>query len=392
MVRKFNILVGLNHSIAFDRRTFDGIATLSNERGDVHLMEKALETPLIHAIQAPQIDGLIVSRMYEPDRGILDKFGIPFVSVADTADVTRFQYIVANNEDAIGRMAARHFLDAGYQHFAVFARPDVLQTLSARIDAFMSEVEAAGHPCETWPHRRETSQPADRREEESAWTAGAEKWLTELPKPLAVFAPYDYHARVAVNVAQSAGLRVPDDVGVLGVDDDDLYCMTTSPQLSSVITPGRQVGQQALTVLLDVLSGGKEVPRRTLIPPPGIMVRGSSSDFALQDADVIAAVRFIRENASRGLTVGRVVDHVLLSRRTLERRFFMTLSRTIRDEIRQAKINCAKRLLIDTDLSYAEVARKSGLLQQQQLSRLIKLATGSTPVQFRQAARMYRKP
>ena len=389
MVRRFNILLGINHTVAFDRRAFEGIALHADERGDVRLIEKLSQSPWPEIVRASKIDGIIVSRKYEDAQSELNALGVPFVSLSDTPTPVEQEYIVAMNEAAIGRTAARHFLDAGYQNLAVCVRPGILLSLSMRIASFIDEVKAAGWPCAVGPLTTAAAPSQDTFEDETSWAAEAGAWLGQLPRPLAVFAPYDYHARVVVNVARSADLRVPDDVAVLGVDNDELYCMTTSPKLSSVITPGRQVGQQALALLLDVLAG-KAAPRRTLVDPPGIMLRGSSSDFALEDQDVIAAVRFIRDNAARNVSVDQVAHGVALSRRTLERRFMATLNHTIRDEIRRAKVNRAKRLLIDTDLPYSEIARLSGLVLQQQLNRLIKLDTGQTPVQFRQAARQYR--
>jgi LacI family transcriptional regulator len=398
MRRTFNILVGCNHTVAFDRRAFMGIATLANERHDVRLFEHLSDVAWATVVRSSGIHGIIAARLYAGVQNDLNKLRIPFVSLADVPQIAANEYVVAMDETAIGSVAARYFLDAGYRHFAVCIRPGLLAPFGVRVGSFANAVGAAGRTCVTGPPaarprsaRQRPAKAADADfEDETSWAADAAAWIAALPKPLAVFAPYDYHARVVVNVAQQAGLRVPDDVAVVGVDDDEVYCMTTSPQLSSVVTPGRQVGQVALSTLLKVLQGERNVPKRTLIRPPTVLVRGSSSDFALQNEDVIAAVRFIREHAAQGVRVDQVADRVLVSRRTLERRFMTTLSHTVRDEIQRAKINLAKRLLIDTDLPYRDVARRSGIGAQQRLNRLIKSATGQTPVQFRAAARQYR--
>jgi LacI family transcriptional regulator len=388
VARRLNILLGLNYSIAFDRRAFDGIAALTNERDDIKLTEMTADSPVLDEVRASKADGLIVSRMYN---SALSGLGIPAVCLCDVPNQAENEYVVAVDEGSIGSLAVRHFLDAGFEHFAVFARPDAHKELARRIQSFISEVQDAGRECVAGPCLPGCVPNSPSPTDDVEWKSIAGTWLGNLPKPLAVFAPYDSHARVAVNAAKSVGLRVPEDVAVLGVDDDDTYCMTTSPQLSSVITPGRQVGEEALRLLLKVLTGAQRVPQRTFVPAPGIVVRGSSSDFALQDAEVIAGVRYIRENIASGVTVDKVAEHLLLSRRTLERRFMMALKHTVQEEIRRAQVNRAKRLLIDTDLMYSEVARKSGLVWQQRLNRLIKLATGQTPAQFRRAARLYRQ-
>jgi LacI family transcriptional regulator len=179
-------------------------------------------------------------------------------------------------------------------------------------------------------------------------------------------------------------MSVPEDVAVIGVDDDDVYCMTSTPQLCSIRTPAQQIGQHAMSQMLDLLNGKAGVPRRVLFQPSDLILRGSSCDTAVEEADVIAALRFIENNIANGVRVGDVADHVLLSRRTLERRFIETLSRTVQAEIRRIKIRHAQRLLIDTTLSYEEVARRSGLLTRSQLNRMIKAALGITPAQYRQ--------
>ena len=396
MSRTLHIVLSLDQAVAFDRRAFDGITSLANERRDIRLLRREYGGPLQHGFAKRKIDGVILARIVEPDvLPQLARMDIPFVALTNSPPVSQKNaYVVGMDEAAIGQMAAQHFLEAGYRNFVVVCRSSVREFFGQRIGAFVRAVEDAGFPCDVGPP---DLMPPDSAaagyvdvDELGVWDSELDAFLQRLPKPLAVFTPYDYYAQVAVNAARSVGLRVPDDVAVVGVDDDELYCMTTSPQLCSVITPGRQIGQQGLALLLDVLDGKANVPQRTLVKPPGIMFRGSSTESALADPDVISAVRYIRENAARGISVGQVAQHVLLSRRTLERRFMSTINHTIRDEIRRAKINDAKRLLTDTDLPFVEVARRSGLVQQQQLSRLIKQATGQTPVQFRRSTRTHR--
>lgn len=387
----FRILLDLELAYAFDRRAFAGITAAANENGHTRLVRRMNRNRWDVIVRDHPVDGVIVPRLTEAEQRDLIATGLPFVCLADVPGEAPNQYIVAMDEAAIGASAAQYFLEANFQNFACFGRPNALRYFSRRLGSFAEGASAAGYTCAYGP-------PSDglpirqngEVEDENGWDSEAEAWFRALPKPVAVFTPSDAYAQVAVFAAREAGLRVPDDVAVLGVDDDDVYCMTTSPQLSSVITPGWQVGKDALELLLDVLAG-KKMPHRTMVAPAGIVARGSTSDFALQDQDVIAAVRFIRERAVRGITVGQVADHVALSLRTLERRFLATLNHTVQDEIRRAKVNRAKRLLIDTDLPFVEVARLSGIVQQSQLNRLVKMDTGQTPKEFRASSRASRR-
>lgn len=391
MSQTFGILLDLDRAFAFDRRAFSGIAGVANARGDVRLSWKLRGEEWRAACKAREVDAIIIARTDAEDRALLGQLRLPFVCLADVESMPDNGYVVANDEDAIGEMAARHFLEAGYRSYAAVCRPNVREYFANRLGAFARRVAAKGFACPIGPPGEppRVGRATGRADGEGLWDVRADRWIQQLLRPAAIFAPYDAYAQVAVNACRNVRLRVPDDVSIIGVDDDDTYCLTTSPQLSSVVTPAKQIGEVAIELLLNVLSGKAPPSRRVLFPPTGIVVRGSSSERAMQDPDLLSAVRFIRENASRNIRVADIAAHVLLSRRTLERRFLAAVGHTLMDEVRRAKLSLAKRLLIDTDLSLSLVARKSGLIHQQRLNYLIKRDTGMTPMHLREAARAH---
>lgn len=375
-----NVLLALQIETAFDRTAFTGIAAQAHAHGNVLLHLKSRHDPFADAVLRHHADGLIISTDYADVVEEAYATGKPIVNIANFPAAHQKACLVGTDDEEIGRMIAEHFLSRGFKHFAAFA--DLRQTyFERRWLAFADAIISAGYPCPLGP-----SVPADAAE--NRWEAHAGKWLTSLNKPLALMTPFDGYAREAVIACKAVGLRVPEDVSIIGVDNDEMMCMTVWPQLSSVATQGDRIGYEAMDLLLQLMSGAAKPEKPLLIKPSGIVVRGSSSDTAVEDPEVAAAVRFIRANAHRPIHVGHVVEHVAVSRRTLERRFTQSLGRNIGEEIRRAHVERARKLLIETDLPLTEVARRSGVIRQQQLSRLIREETGHTPRSLRSAYRV----
>ena len=209
-------------------------------------------------------------------------------------------------------------------------------------------------------------------------------WLLTLPRPLAVMCPFDGYALYALHACRRAGLRVPEQVSVIGVDNDPMLCTSATPQISSVRTAAACIGAKALELLLHLIGGRRPPARPMLLPPEGISVRGSTVDVAIYDPDVAVAVGYIRTHLRQRLTIEDITDHLAISRRTLERKFLATLDRTPLDEIRRARVALAKRLLIETDFELSDIARRSGLLRHQRLCNLLREECGMTPSEFRE--------
>ena len=208
-------------------------------------------------------------------------------------------------------------------------------------------------------------------------------WLEELPKPVAILAANDVPAELA-DACRRFGLRVPDDVALLGVDNDDLECGLTSPPLSSVATPSRRIGYEAAK-LLDELMAGRPAPRQgVFLPPTGVVTRVSTDALAIRDAAVVAALNFIRSRADDDLRIDQVAAHAASGRRMLEYKFRQLVGHTILEEIRRVRVQRVKQLLSDTDLPMPAVARRSGFSTPQRMSVVFRQATGLTPSAYRQ--------
>jgi len=190
-----------------------------------------------------------------------------------------------------------------------------------------------------------------------------------------------------INAARRGGVRVPDDIAVLGGDDDELLCQAVRPSLSGIVVASEQIGHDAAAMLDRMMSGKRLESKEAYCEPSGISARNSTDILALNDADVVAAIRFIRDHAERPLCVNEVAQAVAVSRRLLERRFQRELRRTMGEEIARVHLERAKLLLAQTDLPIPRVAEASGYGSPEYLASVFRRATGITPLKYRTRVR-----
>ncbi len=244
----------------------------------------------------------------------------------------------------------------------------------------------AGFPASSYPRK------AGRRtlswEQERSSLAD---WLRGLPKPVGIMAAYDQRGWQVLDVCRSIGLGVPDQVAVIGVDNDELLCELAQPSLSSVVLDTDRAGYTAAELLAQMMAGKKVMAKQYLIEPLGIVTRQSTDVFSGADADVARAVRFIRDHGCDGIKVQAVVDELAMSRRVLEHRFRQTLGRTPHDEILRVQIERVAQLLAETDLPLATIADRAGFKHAEYMSVAFKRQTGLAPRQFRESKREPKK-
>jgi LacI family transcriptional regulator len=199
---------------------------------------------------------------------------------------------------------------------------------------------------------------------------------------------YDFKGQQVLDVCAELGIAVPEQVAVIGVDNDSHLCSLCTPPLTSVVPDTRRAGYEAAR-LLDRLMQGSPVPADAiLVKPVGIVDRQSTDVYAIDDADVVRALRFIRAHACEGIRVADVLREVSLSRRVLESRFRELLGRTPHAEIHRLQMERACRLLTETDLPLVQVASQTGLAHAEYLSVAFKRHTGLSPRDYRRQHRL----
>ena len=296
---------------------------------------------------------------------------------------SKIPYFATDNA-ATGRLAAEHFIEQGFARLAYYgiAASRVNSWSPQRAKAFQQRARQSGIPCSIYAGRYGAARK---------WTqlqGELRDWLESLEKPVGVMAANDARARHVLEACRTAGLRVPEDVAVLGVDNDEILCELTVPPLSSIELGARSLGYRA-AALLDRLMGGRPVRRlRRLVEPKGVVVRRSTSILAIADPDVATAVAHIRSHACDPILVGDVLEAVGVARSTLEPRFKTIMGRTIHGEIQRVQIEQVRRLIATTDLPLKQVATMAGFAHVHYMTTMFREHTGWTPAEYRKHARL----
>jgi LacI family transcriptional regulator len=343
-------------------------------------------------------DGIICQIYDDRLAKVYRETGKPIVEVFESRAKSEFPRILPDDV-ATGQLAARHFLERGFRHFTYFGAPGMLWSRE-RETGFRTEIE------NTFRARSETNRAdTNRAEDPKPFTfssygsapdvaaaaldapnqrraAAMGNWLQSLPRPLALFSTSDTWGFELLQAAREVGLQVPEDVAILGVDDEALLCEIAHPPLSSIRIGAEQIGRVAVD-LLDQMINRRRVPASIKrVPPIEVVTRQSTDVLAVDDADVAAALRHIRRHAVEGLSVKQLLDEVPVNRRTLERRFVSVLGHTPLEEIRRIRLERAK-VLLQTDLPVYEVARLSGFATPEYMATSFLQATGTTPTAYR---------
>jgi LacI family transcriptional regulator len=369
-------------SMAYGREILHGVAQYIHESGPwtVYLEHRSLQDPAPPWLENWDGDG-IISKDIAPTSRLIRRSGIPTDDLNDQKPGGRRPYIQSDHE-AIGALAAEHLLERGFAHFAFFGYPGFAWSRRC-YQGFDAAVHAAGYSCHRYHHAQRVSWD----HQQISWEAeveGASRWIAALPKPLGLMACNDFRGLQALDACRRAGVAVPEEAAVIGVDNEILACELAYPPLSSVIPDCRRIGYEA-AVLLDRLMNGEPPPKKTTreIPPLGISTRQSTDVTAIADPSLAAAMKFIREHACEGIGVQDVLNHVAISRSVLQRRFRATLGRTIHDAIAGVRIRRIKQLLVETELSLETIAERTGFSHSEYLSAIFRKATESTLAAYR---------
>jgi LacI family transcriptional regulator len=385
------VAILIETSNAYARGLLQGVVHYIREHRpwSFHLMEQGRGDDPPPWLAGWEGDG-IIARIETPRiaRAVV-RTGLPAVDLSAARLVPALPWVETNDEE-IARLAADHLIERGFKRFA-FCGDGRFNWSVWRERFFIARLKAAGHACAVFPQREEQGATGDAAGEAVSDVAvearKLTRWLRELPKPVGVMACYDIRGQQVLAACRGAGLAVPDEVAVIGVDNDALLCELASPPLSSVIPNAHRAGYEAAALLDRLMAGKKVAATAHLIAPLGVAERQSTDVLAVDDRDVARAVQFIREHACEGINVSDVLRAVPLSRRVLEQRFQRLLGCTPREEILHVRLARVKQLLGETDLPLYLVAERTGFEHVEYLSVVFKRETGRTPSAWREEAR-----
>ncbi len=381
-----NVALVIDASQPYDRKVVQGIAAYVRQAGNwsIYLEERPQEK--MPDLDRWSGDGIIADLDDQNVAEALRRKSLPIVGIGggyggyDPA--SRIPYFVSN-EDAIARLAADHLLERGLTHLAFcgFPRTRINLWSHARGEAFRRYLAGKGMQCSLYTGRHRSARRWDNM------LKGLMDWLDSLPKPLGLMACDDVRARHVLEACRRLDLRVPDDVAVIGVDNNEMLCELTTTPLTSIEQGLRRMGFEAAALLDRMIGGATPSQTRFVIDPETVVTRRSTDVLAVADADVAEAARFVRERACDGIGVSDVVRAVQTSRSTLERKFKSLIGRTVHDEIQRIRLEHVARLLAISELTIKQVAAQNGFAHVPYMTTLFRRRYGCTPGQYRNRAK-----
>lgn len=365
--------IQLDFAGGYGRGVLRGVMQYANLRRDWEfVMPPMYSLKTKKTVDPKSADGVIAMihsmRTVEP----FVEAGVPVVNTARTMSAEEMRAhdvpTIVPDEAAIARLAYAYFSERGFRAFAF-----------------------CGHPTASWSRARcqafEACCARDGR-----WFGSAAvvdhvpaKWIKSLPRPCAILAGNDRYAWHAIDTCRESGISVPEEVAVMGVDNDTLLTEMIRPTLSSIDPAAERIGLLAAEALDKLIQKKGTKIGFQEVPPAGIITRHSTDILSIADESVAETVRYIRQHAFGSIGVDDVLDHVAMSRRNLERRFKRVMGRSLLDEIRRVRLDRACQLLRDTDVDMLRLAKQSGFASQVRFSTVFREELGQTPTEYRRA-------
>ena len=375
------VVLLINPSREYTRGILSGIAKYARLHSSwtfyrpLEYREPRFRQKLPSVLKALRPDGILMREPLHADDII--RIGVPVLSFPYKRECIPGIANAVADHVAVGTMAAEHLLERGFRHFAYCGFDDWWWSQRRR-EGFRQRIEAEG----LLVHAYRLPQAKSRR----TWSkeiVAITDWLKGLPKPVGLMASNDDRAELVIEACKMADLSVPDEVAVLGVDNDRTVCELSSPPLSSVALNLGKAGYNAAALLDRMMATGPKATETVYIEPIHVVTRLSTDVLAVDDHEVAAALRYIRRHAKQNTSVASVVANCGASRRVLEKRFRGILGHTIHDEISRVRTELVTAMLTETQMPISEIARELAFPDVAHLSRYFRRATGLSPLQYR---------
>ena len=360
------------------RNLVRGVHVYALEKHNWILRNSPCDPKVIAFLKNWKPDGVIAT-VFDPALGrALARLGRPVVDTAFAIGGLKLPVVDVDHTE-VGRLAAEHLRERGYKHFGFLGSKSALYS-ERRQAAFVQHLSTHGYSVSSFlvEYLYEDLATSNWKRDEPR----LQQWLHSLPKPVAIFACNDMAARGLAELCRQLSLRVPDEVAILGADDDELESLLTVPPLSSVAIPAKRVGYEA-ALTLDRMMSGERVEACCFLPPLHVITRQSTDTLATGDLVASAALRYIREHASEGIRVTTVAQAVGVGRRELERTFRRCLSRSVLDEIHRMRVERVKELLAGTTLPMPAIALRSGFSSAERMAVVFGQVAGTSPTAYR---------
>ncbi len=380
MARLPHVALLIETSRSYGRGVLVGVRRYLSEHGpwSAYLETRSLESQGPTWLRGWKGDGILSRTGSAALARRLRATSVPVVELRSSRLLPRAPWVGVDNR-ALGEMVATHLLDRGFRSFGLLALGGE-DFFRERCENFVSTLKDRGFRCDVLPAPRGPWEVQQR---------DLVRWVRGLPRPAGVMACTDQLGFWLLDACTRAGIAVPEEIAVVGVENDEALCAMSRPPLSSVALPTERIGYEAARIL-DRLMRGRSVPKTRLsIEPLGVVARQSSDVVAVGDPRLASALRHIREHACAGIGVDDVLRAAPMSRSSLERGLRRVLGRSPHDELLRVRLDAAKRLLAETDLKLSAVAQRSGFRHVQRLCERFRAQFGETPGRYRARTRRH---
>jgi LacI family transcriptional regulator len=381
-IRRIALLMG--QDIGYTREVLRGVQAYGHHRPGWIFRDGPSDPRILRPLREWKPHGIIAHLFDKKLANALVKLGVPLVNTTNTLKELDLPLVEVDHAK-VGQLAAAYFLDRGFRHFGYFGS-SWTGFSKDREAAFREHVEQRGFVVRSCyaeylprPPLAESWKGVDVR---------IRAWLKALPKPVAILSSNDVPARELAEMCRQLELHVPEQVALLGVDNDELECHLCNPILSSIALPGQRIGYEAAKMLHRLMDGRPMKRRSCFLPPLRVVTRQSTDTLAIQDDDLAASLAFIRTHAHEEIGVESILEHVPLSRRALERKFRDQLGRTVLEEIRRVRLEFVKALLSETDLPMPAIAARSGFSGARRLAVVFRQIVRITPTAYRAQSKL----
>jgi LacI family transcriptional regulator len=334
----------------------------------------------------------IIARVETPKMAaFIKQLGVPAVDLRGS--VSGFGLPLIDTDDRkVANLAAEHLMDRGFRHYA-FCGFVGANYSDKRSRWFQERLAQSGFPCHVYcpPTQVAEAQTIGYERQGLLFQENLKRWLVSLPKPTGVMACNDIRGQHILNLCRQLALVVPEEVAIIGVDNDEILCELSDPPLSSVAPDTLRIGYDAAVLLDRMMAGGKPPAKPVLIPPRGIVTRRSTEVLALDDRQLAVGLRFIRDHAFGPITINEVAKVASMCRRVFERRFAAKMGRSPKAEVLRLRLEKVKQLLTDTDWNLSQIAEKTGFNYGEYLHTVFTQKIGVTPGEFRRHAKLASK-
>ncbi len=375
------ILLLTDFSSGYSRNLLKGIVRYSKEVGNWSFQRMPLyyrmlygENGVVEWAKKWQADA-IIAQLSDVNIELLNDLNIPII-VQNYRDRNKAVSNLTGDYFNTGVMAAKFFLNRGYRNFAFYGFKGAIWSRE-RADGYSHEIEKQGYKLAVLENDNKD------KEEWSYNHTVLGNWLQSLPKPVALFACDDHFALQISETCNVYNINVPDDIAILGVDNDDLLCNISDPPLSSIVLDVENGGYNAGKLLHQLITKEITEPFNIVVNPLIIERRKSTEKYAVSDKNIRTILNYIEKNYANHLSVEELVKQVPLSRRVLEKKFKEETGESLYQYIQNYRIDQFTRLLITTDYSLFEAALQSGFENYKNVSRIFRKYKALSPAEYR---------